>query len=241
MQAKERIAVALDVDTAGQALRLVEALRGRVGIFKVGMQLFNSEGPSVVREIQAAGGRVFLDLKFHDIPNTVAGASRVMARLGVHMFNLHVAGGSEMMRQAVAAAVEEAGRCGTRVPYILGVTVLTSISAAQLRQEMKVGMDLEELVVEWAMMARRCGLAGVVASPQEVPAIRQACGPEFLIVTPGVRPRWSASDDQQRVTTPAEALRLGSDYLVIGRPIVQAPDPVAAADRIIAELEGRAC
>jgi orotidine-5'-phosphate decarboxylase len=143
--------------------------------------------------------------------------------------------------EAVTAAVEEAGRCGTRVPYILGVTVLTSISAAQLRQEMKVGMDLEELVVEWARMAQQCGLAGVVASPQEVPAIRQACGPEFLIVTPGVRPRGSASDDQQRVTTPAEAVRLGSDYLVIGRPIVQAPDPVAAADQIIAELEGRAC
>lgn len=237
MQAKDRIILALDVDTEKEALALVETLYDRVGAFKVGMQLFNSVGPGIVQKINQLGGRVFVDLKFHDIPNTAAAAGRVMTRLDAFMYNVHIAGGREMMTAVVKSTAEEANRLGVNPPAVLGVTVLTSISSTQLREEMKVDKKVEELVVEWAVMAQECGLSGVVASPQETALIREACGPDFLIVTPGIRPAWSAAGDQKRITTPREALDKGADYMVIGRPIRQAADPREAAARIIEELE----
>jgi orotidine-5'-phosphate decarboxylase len=237
LQAKDRIILALDVDTEKEALALVETLYDRVGAFKVGMQLFNSVGPGIVQKINQLGGRVFVDLKFHDIPNTAAAAGRVMTRLDAFMYNVHIAGGREMMTAVVKNTAEEASRLGVNPPAVLGVTVLTSISSTQLREEMKVDKRVEELVVEWAVMAQECGLFGVVASPQETALIREACGPDFLIVTPGIRPAWAAAGDQKRITTPREALDQGADYMVIGRPIRQAADPREAAARIIEELE----
>lgn len=237
LDVKQRLIVALDVDTRTEAERLVEALEGQVGAFKVGMQLYNSEGPEIVRGLMQRGGKVFVDLKFHDIPNTVVQAGRVMTRLGVFMYNLHVAGGREMMRQTVAATHEEAKAAGVNPPLVLGVTVLTSITPQQLREEIGVDRDLTEQVVKWAKLAQEAGLDGVVASPQEIRAIRQACGPEFLIVTPGVRPAGSQLNDQKRVMTPGEAIAAGASYLVVGRPITGAADPAAAAQAIVQEME----
>ncbi|WP_153014654.1 orotidine-5'-phosphate decarboxylase [Syntrophomonas wolfei] len=238
MQAQERIILALDVDSREQALALVKDLAPHVGAFKVGMQLFNSCGPKIVEEINQLGGRVFLDLKFHDIPNTVAAAGRVITRLNCFMFNVHAAGGREMMRQVVEEVEDEAKKLTVAAPLSLAVTVLTSISQEQLEEEIGVkGRKLKDLVVKWALMAKECGISGVVSSPQEIEAIRAACGPEFKIVTPGIRPAWSEKNDQKRITTPGQALQMGADFMVIGRPITQAENPVEAALRIISELE----
>jgi orotidine-5'-phosphate decarboxylase len=238
MKASERIILALDVDTESEALGLVERLNGYVGAFKVGMQLFNSTGPGIVEKINDLGGKVFVDLKFHDIPNTVGAAGRVMTRLNVFMFNVHAAGGSEMMRTVVDEARKEAARSKVNTPMILAVTVLTSITQQQLENEMLIsGLKVEEVVARWASLAQQAGIDGVVCSPNEITAIRQVCGPEFKIVTPGIRPAWSAANDQKRITTPRDALELGADYMVIGRPITKADDPVAAARLIIKELE----
>jgi orotidine-5'-phosphate decarboxylase len=238
LQAQERIILALDVDSREQALALVKNLAPHVGAFKVGMQLFNSCGPKIVEEINQLGGRVFLDLKFHDIPNTVAAAGRVITRLNCFMFNVHAAGGREMMRQVVEEVEDEAKKLAVAAPLSLAVTVLTSISQEELEEEIGVkGTKLKDLVVKWAVMAKECGISGVVSSPQEVEAIRAACGPEFKIVTPGIRPAWSEKNDQKRITTPSQALQMGADFMVIGRPITQAENPVEAALRIISELE----
>lgn len=238
MQAKERIILALDVDTAEEALGLVGKLSQHVGVFKIGMQLYNGTGPEVIERVHDLGGKVFLDLKLHDIPNTVASAAKVLTRLNTFMFNVHAAGGREMMSQAAQASQAQADRLGVTAPLLLAVTVLTSISQKELAEDMFItGLSVEQLVVKWALMAQESGLAGVVCSPQEISPIRQACGPDFKIVTPGIRPLWSAANDQKRITTPRQALDQGADFMVIGRPIVQADDPVAAAQRIIAELE----
>ncbi len=238
LQAKDRIILALDVNKREQALSLVQELAPYVGAFKVGMQLFNSCGPRIVEEINQLGGRVFLDLKFHDIPNTVAAAARVITRLNCFMFNVHAAGGREMMRQVVEGVEDEAQKLGVAVPLSLAVTVLTSISQGELEEEIGLkGMKLEEIVVKWALMAKECGISGVVSSPQEIEVIRRACGPDFKIVTPGIRPAWSEKNDQKRITTPKQALQMGTDFMVIGRPITQAKDPVEAAMKIISELE----
>jgi len=238
LQAQERIILALDVDSREQALALVKDLAPHVGAFKVGMQLFNSCGPKIVEEINQLGGRVFLDLKFHDIPNTVAAAGRVITRLNCFMFNVHAAGGREMMRQVVEEVEDEAKKLAVAAPLSLAVTVLTSISQEQLEEEIGVkGRKLKDLVVKWALMAKECGISGVVSSPQEIEAIRAACGPEFKIVTPGIRPAWSEKNDQKRITTPGQALQMGADFMVIGRPITQAENPVEAALKIISELE----
>lgn len=238
MEAKDRIILALDVDTQSQALNLVKDLAPYVGAFKVGMQLYNSCGPDIVRSINDMGGRVFVDLKFHDIPNTVAAAGRVMTRLNCFMFNVHAAGGREMMSRLVDEVKDEAAKIGAEVPLTLAVTVLTSISQWELEEEMLVsGMEIRELVVRWAVMARQSGISGVVCSPQEIAYIRSVCGPGFIIVTPGIRPAWSEKNDQKRITTPRQALEMGADYMVIGRPIIKADNPVEAAKRIIAELE----
>lgn len=239
-RARQRIIVALDVPTLPEALALVAELRGQVGGFKVGLELCTAVGvPPVVEAISAAGGRVFLDLKFKDIPNTVAGAVRTVVTNfgeGVRMLTLHCDGGSAMLR----AAVEAARTAAPAPPLLLGVTVLTSLDAAALRKDLGIAAMVEEQVVRLARLAQAAGLDGVVASPHEVAAIKRACGPDFLTVTPGVRPAWSAAGDQRRTLGPAEAVRAGADVLVIGRPITAAAlasgGPVAAAERIVAEL-----
>lgn len=237
---RERLIIALDVDTLEEALRWAEKLRPYAGVFKVGMQLYTSEGPQVVKELQARGCRVFVDLKFHDIPNTVAQAGRVLARMGVFMFNVHAAGGRAMMQETAAAVQEEAAKHGLKPPLVLGVTVLTSISPAQWEDEVGGKRTLKEQVLYWAALSQEAGLDGVVASPQEARIIRSLCGPEFKIVTPGVRPAGATVGDQKRVLTPGEAIRAGASYVVVGRPVLAASDPVRAAREIAEEIE-KAC
>jgi orotidine-5'-phosphate decarboxylase len=235
----DRILIAVDVPSADAALSLADSVRGTVGGFKIGSQLFTAAGPKIVKMLVARGDRVFLDLKFHDIPNTVAGAVTAAASLGVWMLNVHAAGGPAMMAAARKAADEAAAKGATK-PLVIAVTVLTSMDAATLRS---VGVPAEPLaqVLHLAKMARDAGLDGVVASPRETAAIRQECGSDFLIVTPGIRGGAAASgaDDQSRTMAPAEAVAAGASYLVIGRPITGADDPRGAAARIAAELTSR--
>jgi orotidine-5'-phosphate decarboxylase len=231
---RDRLIFALDVASQAQALAWARQLAGHVGMVKIGKQLFTHAGPEVVRQVQKEGLSVFLDLKYHDIPNTVAGACREAARLGVAMVNVHALGGPEMMRQAAHAVEQEFQASGHR-PLLLGVTILTSSTQETLRA---VGLHqpLERLVQDLACLARECGLDGVVASPQEVSALRQACGEEFVLVTPGVRPLGADVGDQKRIASPGAALSQGASYLVVGRPISQAEDPPRAADAICAEM-----
>jgi orotidine-5'-phosphate decarboxylase len=224
---------ALDVDTAQAATTLAASLRGHVGGFKVGSHLFTAEGPGFVRELTARGDRVFLDLKYHDIPNTVASAVRAAARLGVWMLNVHASGGRGMMRAAREAAHQ--GDDG-HVPLVIAVTVLTSFDGPSLAD---VGVERQVIahVEHLALLAQDAGLDGVVASPVETRRLRERCGPGFLIVTPGIRsgpPK--AGDDQMRTMTAAEAVRAGANYLVVGRPLIGASDPAAAADDIVRTL-----
>lgn len=234
---REKIIVALDMQSEEEAVNLVLRLKDLTGAFKVGLELYNSCGPSVVQKINDAGGRVFLDLKFHDIPNTVARAAQVAAGLGVFMFNLHASGGKAMMREAAGAARERAASLGKPAPLILGVTVLTSMSEEQLNTELAVAGSLDDHVLRLATLCREAGLDGVVASAREAQRIRRECGEGFLIVTPGVRPAWAAGNDQVRIVTPLEAIENGSDYLVIGRPVTAAADPHRALAKIIDEME----
>jgi orotidine-5'-phosphate decarboxylase len=231
----QRLIVALDVDTKDEAERLVVRLRGSVRLFKVGKQLFLSSGPEVVRMIHRHGGEVFLDLKFHDIPHTVAKAGIEAARLGVRFFDLHASGSFEMMKRTAVEVTRVCRRDGLRRPKILAVTVLTSLGKADLR---RVGVtdEVEHQVVRLARLADRAGMDGVVASPLEIARIRRACGRGFLIVTPGVRPARAARDDQKRIMTPGEAIHAGADYLVVGRPIRDAPDPLAVVRELAADM-----
>lgn len=232
-EAREKIIFALDVNEFSDVERWASLIADRVGMFKVGKQLFTSCGPAAVRLIQKHGGEVFLDLKYHDIPNTVAMASLEAARMGVKLLNLHALGGYEMMAKTMETL--DAEYKGGERAKVLAVTILTSSTEETLRG---VGIELPvpEMVVRLATLAKKAGIDGVVASPQEVTLIREACGPEFLIVTPGVRPSFAAADDQKRIMTPVEAVRAGSDYLVIGRPISAAPDPAVAAEAILTEI-----
>ena len=232
-----RILVALDVSTARDALALADTLRGVVGGYKVGSQLFTSEGPSIVRALVERGDRVFLDLKFHDIPNTVAGAVAAATDLGVWMVNVHAAGGPAMLAAARQAAHEAAGRRGGTPPLVIAVTVLTSMDDATLR-DVGVNHTPIEQVERLARLTEAAGLDGVVASPREVTAIRRACGPSFVVVTPGIRGGTATSgpDDQRRTATPAGAVAAGSSFLVIGRPITGAADPRGAAQRMSEEI-----
>ena len=230
-----RILVALDVDSSAKALALADTLRGTVAGYKIGKQLFTAEGPDVVRALTARGDRVFLDLKFHDIPNTVAGAVRSAMLTGAWMVNVHASGGSAMMRAAAQAAHDASAKTGAARPLVIGVTVLTSMDEAALA-EVGTTRPVIEQVVHLARLAKAAGLDGVVASPQEIAAIREACGPDFHIVTPGIRPAGqSGTDDQARTLTPKEAVAAGATYLVIGRPITAAADPRAAAEAIAAD------
>ena len=235
--AKDRLIVALDVETARRALEVFHGLKGVAGMFKVGSQLFTAEGPQVVREIVDAGGRVFLDLKFHDIPNTVAAAGAEAARLGVSIFDVHACGGGEMMRRTAEAVTEAATREGLTRPTVIAITVLTSADDSVL-SEAGFSSGATEQVRRLARLAEVSGMDGVVASPLEVKLIRETVGRrDFVVVTPGVRPAGSSRGDQRRVMTPAEAVRAGADYLVIGRPVLSAPDPARAAQEIVEEME----
>ncbi len=234
--AADRLIVALDFPSSMEAVRFLEGMGGLVRRVKVGLELFTAEGPEAVKSCGGLGRGLFLDLKFHDIPNTVAGAARSAVRLGVWMFNVHASGGQEMMRRAVEAASEEAAARSLPKPLIIAVTVLTSMDQTALQEDAGVGRAPFDQVLFLAERARQAGLDGVVCSPQEARAVKARLGRDFITVTPGVRPVWSARSDQKRVATPAEALAAGADYLVIGRPITAAPDPVEAWNRTLAEL-----
>jgi len=236
-----QLLVALDVDTAGDARRLADRLRGAVGGFKIGSRLFTSVGPSLVDELVSRGDRVFLDLKFHDIPSTVAGAVAAATRLGVWMIDVHAAGGSAMMRAARTAADDEAARLSRAAPLVIAVTILTSMDRRTL---MEIGLTdgMADQVGRLAALASAAGLDGVVASPQEIGIIRRRCGNAFTIVTPGIRGGASTvenappgRDDQSRTLTAAEALTAGASYIIVGRPIIAAVDPRAAAGRLAEE------
>ena len=230
----DQLLVALDVDTAADARALADRLRGAVGGFKIGSRLFTSEGPRLVEELVARGDRVFLDLKFHDIPNTVAGAVTAATRLGVWMVNVHASGGGAMLRAARAAADEEAARRSRPAPLVIAVTMLTSLDQRALT-EIGVSEPMAAQVGRLAALTESCGLDGVVASPQEIEIIRRRCGRQFAIVTPGIRGAADQKGDQSRTLSAAEALAAGATYLVVGRPILAAADPRAAAERIIAD------
>ena len=234
---KQRLIVALDLADPAKARTLATLLAPEVGMFKVGKQLFVNAGPNIVRTIHDLGGEVFLDLKFHDIPNTAAAAAVEATRLGVRLFNLHISGGREMMRQTAAAVEEVCGKEGLRRPAVLGVTVLTSLDGSDL-EALGIQGGVPAQVVWLAGMAREAGLAGVVCSAREVPEIRRACGDSFMLVTPGIRPAGQQAGDQKRVMTPGDAVRAGIDFIVVGRPITAADDPVAAARSVVAEMAG---
>jgi orotidine-5'-phosphate decarboxylase len=235
---KDRLIVALDVDSIDRAVALVDALAGQVTRFKIGSQLFTAFGPPSVEAVRKRGGEVFLDLKFHDIPNTVEGAAREAVRLGVFMFNVHASGGRAMMHAAAHGAAESAHTLGVPRPLVIAVTVLTSLDRVALGAELHVASSVEGHVLHLCGLAHEAGLDGNVASPNEIRAIRNALGPRWAIVTPGVRPAGGERQDQSRVATPRAATEAGADYLVVGRPITAAADPAAAAAAVLAEMRG---
>ncbi len=236
MSNKERLIVALDVDTKEKALALVDKLKKDVKTFKVGSELFTSCGPEIVQEVHNRGCAVFLDLKFHDIPNTVARSAASAVKLGVFMFNVHTSGGADMMKKVAAAVSEEAKKLKAAKPKVIAVTVLTSMDENNLKK-VGVGDNMEAQVLRLAKLAKESGLDGVVASAVEIKPIRAALGKDFIIVTPGVRPSWAAVNDQKRIATPKEAIDSGADFIVVGRPIIEADDPAEAARKVLKEIE----
>lgn len=238
----DQLLIALDVETAVRAVDLADRLRGVAGGFKIGSRLFTAEGPSMVRTLVERGDRIFLDLKFHDIPNTVATAVDAATSLGVWMVNVHACGGTPMMRAARDAAREAAARRGIQPPLVIAVTVLTSMTESTL-SETGIDIPVMDHVVRLARLAQDAGLDGVVASPRETSVIRKACGAGFSIVTPGIRGGGAASaagDDQARTMSADEAIASGASYIVVGRPIIAAADPRAAAERIAWEIRSAA-
>ena len=228
------VIVALDFKDKEDTLAFLDKFTGRKPFVKIGMELFYAEGPDIVREIKKRGHKIFLDLKLHDIPNTVKKAMASLSKLDVDICNLHASGGSEMMKYAIEGLTRADG---TR-PLLIAVTLLTSIGEERLREELKGSLPLDRTVEEYAMLAAKSGLDGVVCSPLEAGKVKDKCGKSFLTVTPGIRFADGEKGDQVRVTTPALALSLGSDYIVVGRPITQAADPVAAYERACAEFLG---
>ncbi|MFH1665203.1 MAG: orotidine-5'-phosphate decarboxylase [Candidatus Omnitrophota bacterium] len=236
MQPKDRLIVALDVDTLARAMELMDILSPEVNIFKIGIAPFTDFGQILLDDAASRGKKIFLDLKFHDIPNTVRNAARAAARKGVFMMNFHCLGGSRMMAAALAGAEEGSGR-GEKRPILLGVTILTSMQENDM-VEIGIGGSVHDKVLRLAGLAERAGLDGVVASAKEARAIKRKIRNDFIVVTPGVRPSGSEAGDQKRVLTPAEAVSEGADYVVVGRPIIEAKDPAAAARKIIGEMKG---
>lgn len=237
LTSRDRIALALDVDNDHDALAIVAELKDSVGVFKVGHQLFTAYGPDIVRRIIGMGGRVFLDLKYHDIPNTVAKASAEAVKLGVSIFNVHSLGGIDMMKAAAESAKETAEKYNVPAPMVLAVTILTSMDEKSMRKELKITRSLQREVAHLARLAQRAGMHGVVASPQEIKLLRRAVRGAFVILTPGVRPAWADKDDQKRVMTPGEAVKAGADYIVVGRPVLKAMDRKAAVEKILEEIK----
>jgi orotidine-5'-phosphate decarboxylase len=238
---KDRLVIALDLDNDREALALVDELRDAVGMFKVGHQLFTAYGPDIVRRIVAKGARVFLDLKYHDIPHTVAKASAEAVKLGVSIFNVHALGGMDMMKAAAASAGETADKQGLQRPLVLAVTILTSMDDLVLRRDLKINRSLRREVAHLARLAQRAGMSGVVASPREIKLLRKTVRGSLVILTPGVRPAWAGKDDQKRVMSPGEAIVCGADYIVIGRPVLKAADRLAAVEKIVREISQPAC
>jgi orotidine-5'-phosphate decarboxylase len=234
-QPKDKIIFALDVEHFQEAQKWVTLLKDRVGIFKVGKQLFTHAGPKVIDMIRQKGQNVFLDLKYHDIPNTVAKAGEEATKLNVTMFNLHALGGFEMMKKTVEASRAAAKKLGIPKPIILAVTILTSMDEETLK-EVGVQVPILDEVGRLALLSMKAGIDGVVASPQEISVIRQRCGEKFIIVTPGIRSPTDKKDDQKRTLSPKEAVAAGANYLVIGRPIKEAKDPIEALQRIIEDI-----
>ena len=234
INASEKIIIALDVPEKGIALDLVRSLP-RAQTFKVGLRLFTSEGPSFLADLLSLGKNIFLDLKLHDIPNTVADTVRVCAGYGVRMMTLHTSGGREMMEKAAEAALETAGRLNQPKPLLLGVTILTSLKNEQI-EEIGMPPDTDAQVVRLAKLAAESGLDGIVCSPREIELVKKAVGKDFLVVSPGIRPAWAAAQDQKRILTPAQDVEKGADFLVIGRPVIADPSPPDALDRIIREI-----
>ena len=240
LSAQERLVLALDVNDFKEAKELVSKLADYVGVFKIGSQLFTAEGIKVIHMINERGGKVLLDLKFHDIPNTVARAAEVVTKLGVYIFTIHTFGGYKMMKAAAEAAKKTSLALGIRKPLILGVTLLTSINQEVLEKEIGIKKRLEEQVVHLAKLAQTAGLDGVVASPWEIKEIRDTCIDDFIILTPGIRLAGKSlddQDDQERIMTPGEALKFGADFLVVGRPIRKATNSVETAKKILREME----
>ncbi len=233
---RDRLIIALDVNTADAALDIVDRLGSDVTTYKVGFELFVSAGPAVVQSIHERGKRIFLDLKYHDIPNTVAKAAVAATRMGVFMFNMHASGGLDMMQRTVSAVNELCAGEGLSRPKIIAVTMLTSMTNDVLKNELTINHTVKTQVRTLAVLAQKAGLDGVVASPQETAMIKEQCGQQFLVVTPGIRPSWSPPDDQRRTATPQEAIRDGADFIVMGRAIMNAEDPAKALELVSLEM-----
>ncbi|MFH1762379.1 MAG: orotidine-5'-phosphate decarboxylase [bacterium] len=233
----KRIIVALDSGNLEDAAKLAAELKDLAGYFKIGKELFTAHGPKSVNTIRDQGVEVFLDLKFHDIPNTVAGACTSALYMGANMINMHIMGGKAMVRTAVERVNLECSKSGLPKPILLGVTVLTSLDDQMLFKDLHIYGNVADQVVHLSRLGKELGLDGVVCSPLEIELVRQACGSGFILVTPGIRPKWAVKDDQQRITTPADAVRMGADFIVIGRPITGAENPREAAEKIQAEID----
>lgn len=237
MDARDRLITALDFPTFDRAKALVEELGDAVTFYKVGMELFYGAGPDIIRYLKDKDKKVFLDLKLQDIPNTVAHSLAVLTRLGADIMNVHAVGGPKMMAEGMKAVKEAAAELGRPAPKLIAVTVLTSMDEAQWKP-LNYAKPIGEEVLDLAALTKESGLDGVVASPREAAGIREKCGKDFLIVTPGVRPAWAATNDQSRIATPAAAIGNGSTHLVVGRPITQAENKQKAVRKILEEMEG---
>lgn len=233
---RERLILALDVPDLKSAVSIVDRFSDDITHYKIGLELFVSEGPKIVSELQKRGKKIFLDLKFHDIPNTVTKAALAATRLGIYMFNVHASGGFDMMRRCSESVNELCHREGLERPKIVGVTVLTSLNNEILKNELCIPHSVKSHVRHLSILAKRAGLDGVVSSVSEIAMIKEYCGKDFLVITPGIRASWTAPDDQRRTATPKEAIKEGADYIVMGRSILQYEDPIRALELISLEM-----